>query len=129
MLLIPGQVLLPLMPTGTLAAAFAALNGFISAWVVGPQNAAIQVVTPNEMRGQITALALFIFNVIGFGLGPTVVATLTDTVFGEANMRYALSTSAVILAPLAGLSIWWGVWSAPRWIGIENLYPEKRPEP
>lgn len=108
-LLVPGQVLLPLMPTGPLAAAFAALNGFIAAWVVGPQNAAIQVVTPNEMRGQITALALFIFNVIGFGLGPTVVATLTDSVFGEANLRYALSSSAVILAPLAGLSIWWGL--------------------
>ncbi len=108
-LLIPGQVLLPLMPTGALAAAFAAFNGFIAAWVVGPQNAAIQVITPNEMRGQITALALFIFNVIGFGLGPTVVATLTDTMFGEAHLRYALSTTAVILGPLAGLSIWWGL--------------------
>ena len=110
LLLIPGQVALPLMPTPELAVALSAVNGFIAAWVLGPQNAAIQVVTPNEMRGQITALALFIFNVVGFGLGPTVIAVFTEYVFGsDAMLRYALSTSAIILGPCAAASIWWGM--------------------
>lgn len=108
-LLIPGQVLLPLMPRAEFAVAISAIDGFIAAWVLGPQNAAIQIVTPNEMRGQVTALMLFIFNVIGFGMGPTAVATLTDYVFGEAHLRYALSTTAIVLGPLAGLSVWWGL--------------------
>ena len=110
LLLIPGQVALPLMPRPEFAVALAALNGFIAAWVLGPQNAAIQVVTPNEMRGQITALALFIFNVVGFGLGPTFIAAFTQYVFGsDLMLRYALSASAIILGPLAAASILWGL--------------------
>jgi hypothetical protein len=31
-------------------------------------NAALQIITPNQMRGQITALFLFVFNIIGFGI-------------------------------------------------------------
>ncbi len=42
-----------------------ALTQFFAMWVPGPFNAALQVVTPNEMRGQITALFLFIFNIVG----------------------------------------------------------------
>ena len=109
-LLLPGQILLPLMPNAELAVALSAVNGFFAAWVLGPQNAAIQIVTPNEMRGQITALALFIFNVVGFGMGPTVVALFTDYVFGsEDQLRYSLATVAAVLGPLAALSIWYGL--------------------
>ncbi len=109
-LLIPGQILFPLVPRPEYAMAISAFNGFIAAWVLGPQNAAIQIVTPNEMRGQISALAIFIVNVLGYGVGPTFIAVLTDYVFGsEAYLRYAMSASAVILAPLSGLTIWWGM--------------------
>jgi len=109
-LLIPGQVLFPLMPKAEYAIALSAVNGFIAAWVLGPQNAAIQIVTPNEMRGQISALAIFIVNVLGYGVGPTFIAVLTDYAFGsEAYLRYAMSLSAVVLAPLSGLTIWWGM--------------------
>lgn len=105
-LLIPGQVLFPLMPRPEYSIAISAFNGFIAAWVLGPQNAAIQVITPNEMRGQISALAIFIINVLGYGVGPTLIAVFTDYVFGsEAELRYALSAAALILAPCAGLSI------------------------
>lgn len=110
LLLIPGQVLFPLMPRAEYSIAISAFNGFIAAWVLGPQNAAIQVITPNEMRGQISALAIFIINVLGYGIGPTLIAALTDYGFGsESQLRYAMSTAAVVLAPLAALSIWWGL--------------------
>jgi hypothetical protein len=62
------------------------------------------------MRGQISALAIFIINVLGYGIGPTLIAALTDYVFGsESQLRYAMSAAAVVLAPLAALSIWWGL--------------------
>ncbi len=109
-LLVPGQILYPLMPTPELAVTVNAVNGFIAAWLLGPQNAAIQVVTPNEMRGQFSALAIFIINVLGYGLGPTLIATLTDHVFGsEADLRYAMATAAVVLGPLAAFTIWRGL--------------------
>ncbi len=109
-LIVPCHVLFPLMPRPEYSVAISVLQGFFAAWVLGPQNAAIQVVTPNEMRGQITALAIFIINVLGYGLGPTLIAVFTDYVFGaEAQLRYALSTAAIILGPLSAFSIWWGL--------------------
>jgi MFS family permease len=105
-LLIPGQVLFPLMPNGWLALGMNAVNGFIAAWVLGPQNAAIQVVTPNEMRGQVTALLIFTINIFGYGLGPTIVALTTTHVFGgDQNLRYSLSLLSGVLGLPAGLAI------------------------
>ena len=59
-------------------------------------SASLQVITPNEMRGRVTALYLFIANVLGTGLGPTAIATLTDVVFhDEAKLRYSLVLAAL----------------------------------
>ncbi|MEJ0042330.1 MAG: MFS transporter [Rhizomicrobium sp.] len=109
-LLIPGQIAFPLMPRPEYAIAISAVNGFIAAWLLGPQNAAIQIVTPNEMRSQFSALGIFIINVLGYGLGPTLIAVLTEHVFGrEADLRYAMSLAAVVLGPAAAFTIWRGL--------------------
>lgn len=109
-LFVPLQVAMPLMPTAELAIVMNAAGGFVAAMLLGPQNAALQVVTPNEMRGQITALLLFTINVLGYGVGPSFVAALTDYVFGsDAMLRYAMATSTIVLGPLAALTIWRGM--------------------
>jgi MFS family permease len=87
-----------------------ALAGLCISFGVGPQNAALQTITPGEMRGQVTALFLFVFNIIGFGLGATVVALFTQYVFGsDALLRYSLATTAAVLAPLSALILWLGL--------------------
>jgi len=107
---VPGLIAFPLMPTAWLAVAVSAVNGFVAAWVLGPQNAAIQVVTPNEMRAQVTALFLFIFNILGTGLGPLITAAFTQYVFGAEDMlKYSLVAVAATLGPLAAFSTWWGL--------------------
>jgi len=109
-LLIPGQIAFPLMPRPEYAIAISAVNGFIAAWLLGPQNAAVQVITPNAMRGLFAALVIFIINVLGYGFGPTLIARLTQDVFGNpADLRYAMSTAAAVLGPLAALAIWRGM--------------------
>jgi MFS family permease len=109
-LLVPGQVLFPLMPNGWLALGMSAVDGFIAAWVLGPQNAAIQVVTPNEMRGQVTALLIFTINIFGYGLGPTIVALTTTHVFGgDQNLRYSLSLLSGVLGLPAAIAILTGL--------------------
>jgi MFS family permease len=79
--------------------------------MVGPaaQNAALQIITPNEMRGQVTALYLLVFNLVGFGFGPWVVGLLTDLFFGEANLRYSMALTAALMGPLAAFIIWRGI--------------------
>jgi MFS family permease len=106
----PVLVALTIAPSPWLALAAFGYIQFVAMWVPGPFNAALQVVTPNEMRAQITALFLYVFNIVGFGLGPSVVATLTDHVFHDpAMLRYSMLWVTAVLMPLATLSIWWGL--------------------
>jgi len=100
----------PLMPNPYMAVACAAVAFLIGIGGAVPQNAAIQSVTPNEMRGQVTALYLFVFSVIGGGIGPTFIAVFTDYVIGnEQLLRYALAVSASIMMPIAAWIMWSGV--------------------
>lgn len=93
-----------------LALAAFGISQFVAMWVPGPFNAAIQVVTPNEMRGQITALFLFIFNIIGFGLGPLVVPWVTEHVFRDPmQLGNGLALTIGLLIPLSIISIWLGM--------------------
>jgi MFS family permease len=109
-LTVPSAVLIPLMPTPELAITLSGLQWFTAMLSPGPQNAALQIITPNQMRGQVTALYLFVFNIIGFGLGPTFVAFLTDYIFrNEAHLRYALAMSAAIMGPLATYIVYLGM--------------------
>jgi hypothetical protein len=53
---LPASILFPLMPNAASAIAVSACGLFCLSWLVGPMNAALQIINPNQMRGQITAL-------------------------------------------------------------------------
>src|SRR5690606_28292813 len=55
-------------------------NVFTVAMPFGVAPAAIQEVMPNSMRGQASAIYLFVITLIGLGIGPTAVALVTDYV-------------------------------------------------
>jgi MFS family permease len=106
----PFAIAYALMPSPYLALAAASLNSVLILIGVGPQNAALQVIVPNEMRGQVTALFLFLFTMIGIGIAPTVVALLTDYVFrDEMKLRYSIATMHAVLAPIAAFVFWRGL--------------------
>lgn len=93
---LPAGVLYPLMPTGWLAACLLAPAAFFLSWPFAVAPAAIQDITPNEMRGQMSAIYLFVINLIGLGLGPTAVAVLTEQGFkNESALRYAIAVVPV----------------------------------
>jgi MFS family permease len=103
---IPGAVLMPMMPTPTLALVAFGVSLFFAMMAPGPQNAALQSVTPNRMRGQATALFLFVFNIVGFGCGPTAIALITDYVFhDDTRVGSALALATVILGPLSAWAL------------------------
>ena len=57
----------------------------------GAAPSAIQELVPSPMRGQATAIYLFVVNLVGLGIGPTAVAFVTDYVFGDdAALRWSL---------------------------------------
>jgi len=101
-----GLLVFTLAPGPYIALGAFAYVQFIAMWVPGPFNAALQVVTPNEMRGQITALFLFIFNIIGFGLGPSLVPWVTETLFHDpALIGRGFAVVIGMLCPLSVLCV------------------------
>lgn len=110
LLSLPGMILFPLMPTPGLSIALCTAYTFFVYWTNAPMNAALQIVTPNQMRGQVTALFLFVYNVIGFGIGPTIVALFTDFMFhSEKMVGYSMAIATVTLGSLTAVIMWLGV--------------------
>jgi sugar phosphate permease len=97
---------------GALPVALAALTLaiFFSAFQGGLAAGALQLMTPNQMRGQAVAVYLLVANLIGLGLGPTLVAACTDFVFrDDAAIGKSLALSAAILCPACALILYRGL--------------------
>ncbi len=94
----------PLAATPVLAVALACLIMFLLNGYYGPGLTALQMVTPNHMRAQVTALSLFFANLFGLAFGPSVVALMTDFLFrDDHSLHYSLAVVPVIMCPLAAL--------------------------
>jgi predicted MFS family arabinose efflux permease len=69
---------------------------FISSYL-GPTFALIQGLAPLRMRALWAAVTLLVINLVGLGIGPTVIGLISDALrpsFGEESLRYALLTFA-----------------------------------
>ena len=100
----------PLAPSGTLAMILLAPTVFFVAMPFGVAPAAIQEMMPNAMRGQASAIYLFVVNLIGLGVGPSAVAWVTDFGFGDESMlRYSLLIVATIAHVAATILLWLGI--------------------
>jgi MFS family permease len=105
----PFEIAAPLMPSGGLALLCLGLAGACGIASAVPQNAAIQRITPNEMRGQVTAIYLFMFIVFG-ALGSQLIGTITHRVFrSDAELWKSIVLTASVLMPLAAFAISRGI--------------------
>ena len=95
--------LFPLAKTPSVALLLMTPMVFLSAAPWGVAVASIQQITPNELRGQVSALMyLFPVNLIGIGLGPTVVALITERGFkNPADLKYSMAIVGCAAAVLA----------------------------
>jgi MFS family permease len=101
---LPFGLAYPLMPDATWSAILVSPAIFFSSVPFGVAPAAVQRMMPNTMRAQATAVYLFVINLIGMGLGPTVVAALTEDVFRDKQaVHYSLAIVGGISQALAGL--------------------------
>jgi MFS family permease len=108
-LIVPFEVGAPLMPTGELSLLCVALGGVCGLASSVPQNAAIQRITPNAMRGRMTAIYLFMFIFFG-ALGGQLIGSVTQRVFhSDADLWKSIALTAAILLPLAAFTISRGV--------------------
>ncbi len=105
----PFEIAAPLMPSGGLALVFLGVVSMCGLASAVPQNAAIQRITPNAMRGQVTAIYLFMFIVFG-AMGGQLIGSVTQRVFhSDADLWKSIVLTASVLMPLAAYSISRGI--------------------
>jgi MFS family permease len=105
----PCEILSPLMPSAELSLLCISISGACGVASAVPQNAAIQRITPNEMRGQVTAVYLFMFIVFG-ALGGQLIGSINYRLFGHDNDLWkSLVLVAAVLAPLAAVALSFGI--------------------
>ncbi|WP_305097912.1 MFS transporter [Croceibacterium aestuarii] len=107
---IPFSVLMPLMPIPELSLAF---NGvyYLTLGMSGPMlNAVMLAISPNQIRGQIMTLYLFIYTVVGVGLAPYVTGLTTDHIFtSPADLRWSIVLLHVVFLPASLVVTWMGL--------------------
>ena len=111
-----GLVLLPLSFLSTTTT-----DPNVAIWLFGPfafcasismavAPAALQVVTPNQMRAQVSATWMLVLNLVTAGLGPTAVGFISVFVFADdLAVGSAIALVNCISAPLAALCLWFGL--------------------
>lgn len=93
----PLSLAIAFMPSGAALAALMVPITLFVAMPLGVAASAIQDLVPNRMRGQTSAIYLFVVNLVGLGIGPTAVALVTDRVFAD-DASVHLSLAIVVAA-------------------------------
>ena len=69
----------------------------------------LQNITPNQYRGVVSGLYVFTVNIVGYGLGPMVVAFFTDKVFkSEMAIDLSMATMFLICGPISFFIFYFG---------------------
>lgn len=109
-ILTPFSIGATLMPTPTLALVFVAPVTMLSFGVMALVPGILQTITPNEMRGQVTAIFSFFNNLVAMMLGSTIVALFTDLLFKDPHaLGWSLALTAFLFLPASVALLWRGL--------------------
>jgi MFS family permease len=68
---------------------------------------AIGLVTPNQMRGQVSAVYLLVINLIGLGFGPVIVPVISDHVLGDpSKLRISLAIVCALCCTISAVLLY-----------------------
>ena len=94
-------ILTPLAPNVPSAVIMLAILTFLLSFPQGLAPTILQLVAPNRMRAQVSAIKILFAVLLGYTLGPTLVALITDYVFGyDEALRYSLAIVTAVLTPV-----------------------------
>lgn len=109
-LMVISGIIFPLLPSGWMAAAGFGFNVMGAAGLTTLATAALMIVTPNQLRGQISAVYYLVMSLIGLTIGPTAVALITDYVFrDESAIRYSLSIVSAVAGVFTISIVFWSL--------------------
>nr|WP_246386830.1 MFS transporter [Litorivivens lipolytica] len=133
---LPLQIAFLLWPEGSVftlfgktipvAILFMAVSSVFAGFWIGPTYAAVQNIVPSHSRTQAAALLLLSFNLLGMGLGPTLVGLISDAIsgYGVSSIRYALLLS--LSTTLVGAFLYWK--GGSHYVSQMNVSQMKKPQ-
>jgi len=102
----PIMLIAPLLPQVSQAVVMLGLLSFVMSLQQALSPVAIQLITPNQMRAQVTAVFFLVASLSSIALGATSVALITDHVFGaDTDLRYSLSIVGITAMSLGAFSL------------------------
>ena len=112
--LLAAAALLPLAGSYGQILAIATFASFVYSLPQALASSALQLVTPNRMRGVAASVYVFVVSVTGLGAAPTIVALLTDHLFAdETRVGDSLAITCAV-ASLVSASLLWRALGAYR---------------
>lgn len=99
-LALPFSIASPLMPTAWLSILVAGIGSMFAMGSAISQNTAVQIITPNRMRAQVTAMYLFMFTVLG-GFGAPLLTLVSGALGGEMFLGPAMAIVVGVMMPIA----------------------------
>jgi hypothetical protein len=100
-----GTSIAPLMPTPELALLGYCLTGVFTNFPPAQALSAVAEITPNQLRGFVTALYILVIGIGGAGLGPFTMGWVTDHVFGDPmKIHYSMALVTFVMGVL-GVSL------------------------
>lgn len=103
-------ILFPFMPSLMTSLVVLAIAMFFASFPLATSAAALQMMAPNQMRAQMTALFFLSMNIIGITGGATLVALCTDYLFGdEKAVGWSMALISSVSAVLGALALGWGL--------------------
>ncbi|WP_300395475.1 MFS transporter [Henriciella sp.] len=110
MAIIPFLIAWPLVGNEILSFFCLGMVMLIHIIAIGTLPTTLQEIVPNRMRGQSVTLTMMIATLLGYGLGPTATALITDWVFGDdAALKYSLVLATVPVSLIALGCAWLGM--------------------
>jgi hypothetical protein len=105
--MVPFRILATNISDPVLALAVMAPFAFGASISMGLAPTALQLVTPNRLRGQISAAWMLFLNIITAGLGPTAVGWINDAVFVDPlAVGQSIALVNTVSVVVGGLILW-----------------------
>ena len=96
LIFVPTGIIAPLMPDPWIAMGIYAINTVGIATTTATGVTGLMNITPSEIRGQTVALYYMAISFAGLFLGPTTVGWMSDNVFGNEQLNYAVAAVPAI---------------------------------
>lgn len=104
---LPFVIAAPLAPSWQLSLLLFCPLFFFAAFPYAGGGASLQMITPGPMRAQVSAIYLFFINILGIGVGPTLIALVTDGAYGDKQMVFAaMAIVGGVVSIMACFALW-----------------------